>query len=152
MAPWLAKFSILGSESLKSAFCKTFSPELKLSLESWISHCLCKNLPEYPPDMTIRTSILFNYTGFHGLKITNYLFSNSFPALLLQLPKQEVLLLTHIYCSHDEDGSHQQRTLLILLPVTQISTSSLESVIDSKKNHKYLTFKPGSFQNGGFQE
>ena len=39
-------------ESLKKAHSRTFC-SLKLSLESWILHCLCKKFPEYPPDITI---------------------------------------------------------------------------------------------------
>ena len=44
-------------ESLKNALSRTFSSP-KLSLESWILHYLCKNFPEYPPEIIIKTSII----------------------------------------------------------------------------------------------
>ena len=44
-------------QSLKNGLFRTFcSP--KLSLGSWILHCFCKNFPEYPPNITIRTSTI----------------------------------------------------------------------------------------------
>ena len=44
-------------ESLKNEFSRTFSSP-KLSLRSCILHCLCENVPEYPPDIIVQTSIL----------------------------------------------------------------------------------------------
>ena len=44
-------------ESLKNALSRTFC-SAKLSLGSWISHFLCENFPEYPPDIILWTSII----------------------------------------------------------------------------------------------
>ena len=58
-------------ESLKSALSRTFcSP--KLSLESWILHCLCENFPEYPPDIIIQTSIIVYLISQHFSWFKNY--------------------------------------------------------------------------------
>ena len=74
-------------ENLQNALFRTFfSP--KISLESWILHCLCKNFPKYPSDITIRISTIAYHSTFHCLKYTKYWFLKSLPAVLLLVSKQ----------------------------------------------------------------
>ena len=59
---WQQSFRL--SESLKNALFRTFcSP--KLSLESWILHCLHKNFPAYPHEITIGNLIIVYLTLQH---------------------------------------------------------------------------------------
>ena len=58
-------------EDLKNALSRTFcSP--KLSLESWILHCLCDSFPKYPPDIILRTSVIVYLIPQHFLWFNNY--------------------------------------------------------------------------------
>ena len=90
-------------ESLKSALSRTFcSP--KLFVKKWILHLPLQELswiiPTSHNNANFNQKSLFNFKAlFYGLKITNYWISNSFPALILLVWKQYVLLLTWIYCS-----------------------------------------------------
>ena len=54
--------------------------------------------------------------------------------------------------AHDKDGGQEQCTHLILSLVVKIFTLSLKKEWSTWKIHKCLTFKPGSSQNGRFQE
>ena len=61
------------SESLKNSLFRTFSSP-KSSLEHWILHFLCKNLPEYPPDITMWTSAIVylipqNFSWFKNYRV-----------------------------------------------------------------------------------
>ena len=77
-------------KSLKNALSRIFcSP--KLSPESWIFHCLRKNNPEYPLDITIGTSTIVYLIPQHFWFFKNYKLywiSNLFPALLSLVLKQ----------------------------------------------------------------
>ena len=58
-------------KSLKNARSRTFQSP-KLSLGSWISHFICENFPEYPPDIIIPASIIVYLIQQHFSWFKNY--------------------------------------------------------------------------------
>ena len=134
-------------ESLKNALSRTFY-SLKLSLESWISHCLRQNVPEYPPCITMRTSIMVYLIlqHFHGLKTANCIDSQTHSQHFFRLWQKNKCCCWYESTAHDEDGGQEQRTHLISLLGAKIF-----AVWSTRKIYKYLTVKSRSPQNGKFQ-
>ena len=134
-------------ESLKNALSRTFY-SLKLSLESWISHCLRQNVPEYPPCITMRTSIMVYLIlqHFHGLKTANCIDSQTHSQHFFRLWQKNKCCCWYESTAHDEVGGQEQRTHLISLLGAKIF-----AVWSTRKIYKYLTVKSRSPQNGKFQ-
>ena len=89
------------SESPKNSLSRTFFSS-KLSLQSWILHCIFDKFPGYPHDTTIQLLIIVFSIPQHISWLKNYKlywFSNLFLVLLLLVSKQLVLFLTRTYSS-----------------------------------------------------
>ena len=115
-------------ESLKSALSKPFcSP--KLSFESWILHCLWKNVPEYPPEIIILTSIIVYLISQHFSWSKNYklFILKPVPGAYFASAKtiSAFVICWPVSTAHDEDGSQERCAHLISLLVAKIFTSSL---------------------------
>ena len=89
-----------------------------------MSHCLCENYPEYPPDTALRTSVIVylipqHFSWFKNDKLF-FVSNDKFPASFASAKTISAFFGSTGSTAHDEDGGQEQRTHLISFLVAQI--------------------------------